>query len=240
MQFSCQFCHEICLVDKTLSIQNCSYCDTTQDVAENEWSKGAILGYRYKVIDKIARGGHGIICLARDIFEEKNRVLKIFVNESFDQENIETIIREAELSKKFVHPNLVQTFGGNIDGDVFYIVQEWVPGIDLYKFSRAYGKLTCDEAAYVILKMCDAMDYLWLNFSILHRDIKPENIMLDTEGNVILTDFGIMSPSYIKEDNDKLHCTPDYVSPEAATSGYQLDIGSDIYSLGATIYKLVS
>ena len=96
-----------------------------------------------------------------------------------------------------------------------YLVQGGSCGVDLLKYEREIGRITTQQASYIMFKVLEAIGFIWDNYGIIHRDIKPENILLNTQGHVYLTDFGIMTPADMQDDDDELHCTPEYVCPEA-------------------------
>lgn len=240
MQYHCKNCGKIFAFSLGKEKATCLFCQHRQDVPQKVSENGVILSYRYQIIREIGKGGHGVVCLARDILEEKNYVIKIFFKEGINAELVKPFLQEAQMARQFIHPNIVRTLGGNVDGDALYIIQSWVCGVDLLKYEREIGRITTRQACYIMAKIADALDFIWQNFSIIHRDIKPENILLDTEGNVFLTDFGIMAPSSDLDEEDDLHCTPDYVCPEALTNEVPLDIRSDIYSLGLSFFRLIA
>jgi eukaryotic-like serine/threonine-protein kinase len=153
---------------------------------------------------------------------------------------VTAFLNEAIQVRNFAHPNIVTTYGGDIDGDIYYIVQEWICGFDLANYEDKIARFTLPQLLFIMLKTTEALEYMWTNFKFVHRDIKPENILINNKGRVILTDFGIMSPELECDMNDSLQCTPHYVPPETVTGEGKIDFRSDIYSLGATFFKLIS
>ncbi|MCM8540677.1 MAG: serine/threonine protein kinase [Lentisphaeraceae bacterium] len=242
MQSLCENCHNIFPILKSseLNIATCNFCSAEQTIPEFPWSQKAILGFRYKIIEAIGRGGHGYVCICRDLIDDLNVVLKIYHREKLKPHVIDSFMLEAEDAKKFNHPNIVKSYGGNVDGTVLYIVQDWICGMDLVKYQRKIGDFTLNQLMYILLKVTKALKYLWEDFEIVHRDIKPENIMLNHLGEVFLTDFGIMTKTLEKDDSEQLFCTPEYVPPETAAGIGRIDFRSDQFSLGATFFRMVA
>ena len=242
MQAHCINCHLVFPIreKKELSLAVCNFCNAEQTVPDYPWSPKSILGFRYKVVEIIGRGGHGYVCICRDLIDDKNCVLKIYHRAKLKPHVLESFLLEAESAKKFIHPNIVRTYGGNVDGTVLYIVQDWVCGMDLIKYERKIGRFTLNQLMYIMLRSAKALKYLWENFEIVHRDIKPENIMLNHLGEVFLTDFGIMTEALEQDTNEKLFCTPEYVPPETAAGIGKIDFRSDQFSLGTAFFRLIA
>lgn len=242
MQSHCNSCHNIFPLQENseLNIASCSYCNAEQIIPEHPWSPKAILGFRYKVIETIGRGGHGYVCICRDLIDDLNVVLKIYHREKLKPHVIDSFMLEAETAKDFIHPNIVRTYGGNVDGTVLYIVQDWICGMDLIRYERKVGDFTLNQLMYILLRTTKALQYLWDNFETVHRDIKPENIMMNHLGEVFLADFGIMTKALEQDDSEKLFCTPEYVPPETAAGLGKIDFRSDQFSLGTTFFRLIA
>ena len=242
MQAHCDNCHNIFPVkdNNELQVATCQFCKAEQTVPESPWSPRAILGFRYKIIEIIGRGGHGYVCICRDLIDDQNCVLKIYHREKLKPHVLDSFMLEAESAKKFIHPNIVRTYGGNVDGTVLYIVQDWICGLDLVKYERKIAPFTLNQLMYIMLRVSKALKYIWESFETVHRDIKPENIMLNHLGEVFLTDFGIMSKALDKDDNEKLFCTPEYVPPETAAGIGKIDFRSDQFSLGAAFFRMIA
>jgi serine/threonine protein kinase len=241
MQFKCNSCSKLNIAPlQPTEHAACIYCDIIQYVPDSPWSPGAVLGFRYAIIRAIGRGGHGYVCLCRDLIEDHTCVLKIFHRQSLKKEVIESFYKEAEIARAFIHPNIVRTYGGSIDGRVLYLVQDWICGLDLVQYEKKIGRFTINQLMFILLKCCRALKYMWENHQMLHRDIKPENLLLNHQGEVFLTDFGIMSTAKENETREQLFCTPEYVDPESALGEGRVDFRSDIYSLGASFFRLIS
>jgi eukaryotic-like serine/threonine-protein kinase len=241
MQYKCKKCNKL-NNKNAISSENeeCVYCNKIQQTPESPWSPGAILGFRYAVIQAIGRGGHGYVCLCRDLLEDHTCVLKIFHHELLTKEIIDSFYNEAQLARDFGHPNIVRTYGGSIDGDTLYIVQDWICGLDLVHYEKKVCRLTINQLMYILKTCCQALQYMWENHQLIHRDIKPENILLSHRGEVFLTDFGIMTTAKELHKEGLFFCTPEYVDPESALGKGRIDFRSDIYSLGASFYRLIS
>ena len=152
-------------------------------------------------------------------------------------------ILEGKLAASINHPNIIRVYDAGNDGDKYFLVMEFIEGINYNQvFKQKSEPLTCDEAVDMLLKICSALEIAHAN-GIVHRDIKPENIMLTENNEVKLADLGIAK---LEEEGHKNTMTgaalgtPYYISPEQARDASSVDTRSDIYSLGATAYHLLT
>ena len=209
------------------------------------WEKGVIVG-KYEIIRKIGKGGMGVIYLARHTQLESLRALKVLPAANADENPVfaERFIREARIASQIRHPNVVEVMDVERDDNlnVSYIVMEYVDGGSLRQILKGHSKLNIEQAVVtiqcVVSALCAAAER-----GIVHRDIKPDNIMFTKRGGVKLADLGIAK----KEDEDDnltktnvMMGTPAYLSPEQVENPKAVDIRSDIYSLGATFYEILT
>jgi serine/threonine protein kinase len=163
---------------------------------------------------------------------------------STDPDFVYRFKKEAAAVAAFRHPNIVQVYDFNVDGEVYYMVLEFIPGETLQdrlkELKKSNLKMPIEQAIKIVLDICEAMGYAHKH-GMIHRDIKPANIMLDVHGQAILMDFGI-----VKILDDETHTvtgavvgTARYMSPEVIRSETP-DERSDIYSLGVTLYEMLS
>ena len=204
-------------------------------------SEGQILHNRYRVEAQLGQGGMGALYRAWDMHLE----LGVAVNENLDisPEAQRQFSREARILARVSHSNLPRvTDHFFIEGQGQYLVMDYIDGEDLKTIVESEGALPEPQALQWISQICDALAYLHnLPSPIIHRDIKPANIRIRADGRAMLVDFGIakiFDPAIITTSGAQL-VTPGYSPPEQYGLG-QTDSRSDIYSLGATIYHLLT
>lgn len=206
---------------------------------------GQTLGGRYRIDDILGQGGMSAVYKGYD--PNLKRVVAIKMIHAHLAEDPKFVIRfeeEAAAVAQLRHPNIVQVFDFNHDNDLYYMVQEFVAGETLQerlrRFDKSNRRMALDEAIGYIINICDAAGYAH-NRGLVHRDIKPANIMIDIHGQAILMDFGI-----VKITGGEKHTatgavvgTALYLPPEAIR-GETPDPRSDQYSLGVTLFEVVS
>ena len=209
------------------------------------WSKGQIIG-KYEILRKIGKGGMGVIYLARHTQLDTLRALKVLARDNSGGEGafVERFIREARIASQIRHPNVVEVMDVETDPqlNVSYIVMEYVDGGSLRQVLRAQYKLNLEQAIVTIQAVAAALN-MAAERKIVHRDIKPDNIMFTKEGGVKLADLGIAKKDDEEDNLTKTNVmmgTPAYLSPEQVENPKAVDIRSDIYSLGATFYEMVT
>jgi serine/threonine-protein kinase len=199
---------------------------------------------RYKVLSMLGAGGMGTIYRAMDV--ERGEYVAIKVLHLCDRQAIGRFQREVELLSKLNHNNLVAFYEANLAGDQPYIVMECVEGLSLDRILTRKGLLkvadACEITRQVALGLQHAHDQ-----QIVHRDIKPSNIMVTPEGKVKLLDWGLgriweetSNPEIFLTMANQTLGTPDYIAPEALLNSHQADHLSDIYSLGGTLFTLLT
>ena len=147
-------------------------------------------------------------------------------------------LRRAQSVAGLSHPNIVNVYDVGDDGGLHYIVMELVEGITLKRFIERKGKLEVKEAVGITIQIAQGMEAAHDNH-IIHRDIKPQNIIISRDGKVKVTDFGIAKASNSNTITSNAMGSVHYLSPEQARGGYS-DEKSDIYSLGVTLYEMLS
>ncbi|MFC4320228.1 Stk1 family PASTA domain-containing Ser/Thr kinase [Litchfieldia salsa] len=202
---------------------------------------GRRLSGRYKILEVIGGGGMANVYLARDVILERDVAIKILrLDFSNDEELIKRFRREAHSATSLAHPNVVSIFDVGEENDIYYIVMEYVPGKTLKQYIQKYAPLDSKEALEIIQQLTSAIAHAHNNH-IVHRDIKPQNILVDNDGTVKVTDFGIavaLSSTTITQTNSVLGSVH-YLSPEQARGGMATN-KSDIYSLGIVLFELLT
>ena len=201
---------------------------------------------KYKIIKKIGKGGMGVVFLAKHKVMNTYRALKVLPH-SVKEDNydfFERFMREARIASEIRHPNIVGVMDAETDTiqDVSYIVMEFIDGGTLRRILKIQKTLPEIQALLIVKSVAEALKSI-AEHKIIHRDIKPDNIMFTRNGDVKLADLGIAKSE--EEDvnltkNDIMIGTPAYLSPEQIETPKDVDIRSDIYSLGATLYEMLT
>jgi|GEM_PF-1048562 len=202
----------------------------------------------FVLLEKIGQGGFGRVWKAIDTILDRTVALKLATGG--DPEDQERFVREAQAAAKLKHPNLVEVYRsdelppgpGELRGQ-HYIASRFVSGGSLRRKLVKDTKLAPHEAATLVLKLARAVQHAH-EHDIVHRDLKPENILLDEAGEPFITDFGLaklLSRNTLITRENQVMGSPAYMSPEQA-AGKSQDVGpaSDIYSLGAILYELLT
>lgn len=200
---------------------------------------GMYLSDRYEIIDKVGSGGMADVYKARDHKLNRFVAIKILKIEYNDDKNFVKKFRgEAQSAAGLSHPNIVNIYDVGEDDGMHYIIMELIEGITLKRFIERKGKLEIREAIGIGIQIAQGMEVAHANH-IIHRDIKPQNIIISREGKVKVTDFGIAKATSSNTITSNAMGSVHYFSPEQARGGY-CDEKSDIYSLGVTMYEMIS
>jgi serine/threonine-protein kinase len=210
-------------------------------VSENQLQVEDVLG-GFKIEKELGRGGMGVVFKAHELSLNRKIALKVLSSRlSSNEEFIRRFKREARVIATLRHPNIVNVLSYGEERGLHYFAMEYVPGKDLGKILKERRLIPCEEALNIVRQVADAIGEAALK-GVVHRDIKPSNIMIDSMNRAYVTDFGV---AHFAESSEKLTQTglflgtPEYASPEQAL-GKPLDTRSDIYSLGAVLYRMIS
>ncbi len=200
---------------------------------------------RYQVEKELGKGAMGVVYLGKDPKIGRMVAIKTMaLSQEFEADELKDVkdrfFREAETAGRLSHPNIVSIFDAGEEHDLAYIAMEFVKGGDLTRYIKPQNLLPISEVLRLMADAADALDYAHGN-SVVHRDIKPANMMLLDEGKVIkLMDFGIARiADSSKTKTGMVLGTPSYMSPEQL-SGKKVDGRSDLFSLGVTLYQLLT
>ena len=205
---------------------------------------GHTLSNRYQLDRSVGLGGMSTVYKALDINLERIVAVKIIHQHlSRDETFVKRFQVEARTAAQLRHPNIVQVYDYNNEGSIYYIVLEYIPGETLQdrlrNINQAKSVLDLQEVTHIAVNVADALSYAHAK-GLIHRDIKPANVMLNAQGDAILTDFGI-----VKIVGGTQHTatgavmgTARYMSPEQI-KGHKVGKGADIYSFGVMLYEMV-
>ena len=200
---------------------------------------GSYLINRYEIIMKIGSGGMADVYKAKDHVLNRLVAIKVLKQEySTDATFVKKFRVEAQSAAGLSHPNIVNVYDVGEDDGVYFIVMELVQGITLKNYIDMKGKLDIREALNISVQIASGLSAAHEN-RIIHRDIKPQNIIMPRDGKVKVTDFGIAKVADSTTVTTTAAGTVHYISPEQARGGYS-DERSDIYSLGITMYEMVT
>ncbi len=197
----------------------------------------------FQIIEAAGEGGMAIVYKAYQSSLDRLVAIKVLKEEfASDHNEIINFVREARSAAKIKHPNIIQMYDvAEIDGQ-FYFVMEFIAGKTLNQITAEEGPTPYKTALEMANTIASVLENAWDNFRIIHRDIKPENIMRDEDGTIKLADLGLSisrdSISQQAQAHGWTEGTPNYMSPEQATGQPDIDLRSDIYSLGATLYQI--
>ncbi len=200
---------------------------------------GSYVINRYEIIAKIGSGGMADVYKAKDHVLNRLVAIKVLKQEySTDATFVKKFRVEAQSAAGLSHPNIVSVYDVGEDDGVYFIVMELVQGITLKNYIDMKGKLDIREALNISVQIASGLSAAHEN-RIIHRDIKPQNIIMSRDGKVKVTDFGIAKVADSTTVTTTAAGTVHYISPEQARGGYS-DERSDIYSLGITMYEMVT
>ena len=199
-----------------------------------------VFGRRYRVIEKIGSGGMADVFKAVDDVLGRTVAVKVLhPRYASDPTFVARFRQEAQAAANLSHPNIVNMYDWGRDGETYYIVMEYVKGTDLKSLVAQQGPLDPRKAAEYAAQVCGALAVAH-GYDIIHRDIKPHNIVLAPDGTVKVMDFGIArAGNTTMTQTGSVLGTAQYISPEQA-QGKQLSPASDLYSLGVTLYEMVT
>jgi len=197
----------------------------------------------YQIIDAIGQGGMGRVFRAEHRLMGRVVAIKVLPRDRSTPDAIASFTREIRAQAQFDHPNLVRAYDAGHDGNVYFLVTEFVPGTDLRKLVRVRGKLSMQDAATVIVQAAQGLAHAH-ECGLVHRDVKPGNLLVTPSGQTKVSDLGLAGFLGAEDTDDprfgRIVGTADYLSPEHISSPRNLSPASDVYSLGCTLYYAVT
>ena len=202
---------------------------------------GTVLSGRYEILEKIGSGGMAVVYRGKDRKLDRYVTIKVLREEFIgDEEFIERFRSEACSVARLSHPNIVRAYDVGEDGDINYIVNEYIHGDTLKKAIKEKAPFDSRSTINVAIQIASALSQAH-KAHIVHRDIKPQNILVGTDGVVKVTDFGIARAATASTMTTTANAAGSvhYFSPEQARGGY-VDEKSDIYSLGISMFEMIT
>ncbi len=202
---------------------------------------------RYKILELLGMGGMGRVYLSEQISMERLVAIKLISlqkNKKHHAQALARFKREAKAVAALRHPNIIQAFDFAEEHGMPYIVMEYVEGLDTAKIVQKFGPIPWKQAAEYGRQAAEGLEHAHMA-GLVHRDIKPGNLLVDSSGQVKILDLGLVSAFDQKSDDsltvdqDQLG-TVDYIAPEQALDSKSVDARADIYSLGATLYSVMT
>lgn len=209
--------------------------------------KGLVIG-AYRIMEKIGSGGMGIVYLAEHEKLKRRVAIKILPDDKMrDKLSLERFYREARAAAALDHPNIVKAFDVSDHQGMHYLVMEYIDGTNLQKYLDTKGPLPWKTAINIVIQSCKGLQHAHER-NMVHRDIKPANILVDKAGQVKILDLGLARSFEVSHDNltqdlsdgQDVMGSIDYIAPEQAIANNAIDVRADIYSLGATVYALIT
>jgi len=197
----------------------------------------------YLIIDSLGQGGMGQVFKAQRGKMGRAVAIKVLPRDKSTPEAIASFTREIRALASLDHPRLVAALDAGQDGNVHYLVTEYVPGMDLRKLVRRDGPLSMAAAASIIYQVAEGLEHAHAQ-AMVHRDVKPGNVLVTPQGEAKLSDLGLAGPLGSEPQDDprygKIVGTADYLSPDQVADPRNPTPAWDIYSLGCTLYYAVT
>ncbi|MHC4939927.1 MAG: protein kinase domain-containing protein [Planctomycetota bacterium] len=198
---------------------------------------GKIIG-GYKLLEVVGRGGMGVVYKAVQLSLQREVALKVLARKLSKDKNFRDLfINEARAAAQLVHPNVVQVYDAGTEGDVTYFSMEFIGQGSVEEILARDKQIPWEEAILMVLEAAHGLEYAE-NKGIVHRDIKPDNLMLNNDGRIKIADLGLAKRGEGGPDQGIIG-TPHFIPPEQAL-GKDVDTRADIYSLGATFFRMIT
>jgi tetratricopeptide (TPR) repeat protein/predicted Ser/Thr protein kinase len=203
---------------------------------KEDFSAGEVFAGRYRMIARVGRGGMGDVWRADDLILEAPVALKL-IRSASPSDRIH-ILQEVRLARQITHPAVCRVFDVGEAGETIFFSMEFVPGEDLAALLKRTGRLTSERVVEIAHQLCAGLAAAHAE-GVLHRDLKPANVLIDEDGRVRITDFGIA----VRTSDAGPHVvigTLGYMAPEQLAAGGRVSACTDVYALGVVLYELVT
>lgn len=216
----------------------------TQNLLEGRY-KRFFLG-KHKLLKHIGTGGMSSVYLAEHVMLRRREAIKVLPQQRVeDSSYLDRFLLEAQAAAKLEHPNIVRTYDIGCEDKTYYIAMEYIEGRDLYQYVKDEGPLQYEVAAKYICQAANGLAHAHEK-GLVHRDVKPANLLVDAKGTLKLLDLGLVrleteqASSLTVSHGEEILGTADYISPEQALNSHDVDARADIYSLGCSLYFLLT
>lgn len=201
---------------------------------------GQIFHKRYEILERLGQGGTAVVYKARDVVLNRWVTIKILQEQyANDEEFVRRFRHEAQAVAALSHPNIVSIYDVVFKEDMHYLVMEYIEGCTLKEYMKEQGGLSLVQALNFEIQILSALQHAH-EHNVIHRDIKPQNILIDSNGQVKVTDFGIAVAGGAKPDDHKgLIGSVQYMAPEQVAGG-AITERSDLYAAGAVLYEMLT
>jgi serine/threonine protein kinase len=240
VKFQCPHCSGILIADYGDEAVMCGHCEGACEVPQ-EFGPGVVID-DFLMESLLGSGGMGNVYIAYQFSLDRQVALKILHPQFLEDEKFQIdFINEARSVASLNHLNIVQAYKVGTENGVLFFAMELVEGLDLSSVLKREGSIIESYAIDIAIDTANALGYAWNKSRLVHRDIKPENIMIASDGTCKVMDLGLSLRGDVNtdEDDDTIAGTPQYISPEQVL-GTDVDIRSDFYCLGATLFHLIT
>ncbi len=197
----------------------------------------------YRIVESLGQGGMGHVFKGEHSVLGRIVAIKVLPLAKSTPEAVASFLQEIRNQAMLDHVNLVHALDSGLDGNVYYLVTEFVPGVDLRRLVRRDGPLNMQAAARIISQVAAGLQYAH-DQGLIHRDVKPGNVLVTPDGHAKLSDLGLARPLHADASEDprfgKIVGTADYLSPDHIAAPWEPKPAWDIYSLGCTLYYAVT
>jgi len=243
--FNCENCGQKLKVDyeDAGEVFECPACEAAAECPDLPIGPGVTIG-DYFIHEELGRGAMGTVYKAEKKILRRFAALKILASHlAWDDESVARFLREMRMAAQARHANLVQAYDAGEDNGKFYLAMEFVEGLDLEEHLEAHGAMPEVLALQVARGVGKGLGYAWSEHQMIHRDIKPANIILEHGVTPKILDLGLAKSTTTETGITLVGTimgTPNYMSPEQVDASENLDCRTDIYSLGCTLYHLLT
>jgi len=239
MRFQCSFCSSIVSTELPPKTRlECTSCGHSCFVPATKFEEHCVIA-DFVIGEEIGAGSIGKVYRAEQLSLGREVALKILSPELSSSKFIDSFLHEARAAAQLSHANLVQSYAVGEEDGVCYLAMNYIKGETLSDRLEREKRIPVDEALHIAQQVAEALFYAWDDSRLIHRDVKPDNIMITADGIVKLTDMGLAIAQGDWTADSEISGSPSYMSPEQF-AGEELDCRCDIYSLGITLYQMIS
>ena len=218
--------------------------EETDPTKETQSADSSVTLGGYRLLKRISKGAMGTVYKAKQVSMDRIVALKVLSRRlSKDQNFVKRFLNEARATARLNHPNIIQGIDVGTEGNHHYFIMEYVDGQTIQKLLCRGGAMDEKRALNILTQITKALQHADKHHMV-HRDIKPDNIMLTRKGAAKLCDLGLAkqlsNPNANQTEEGRSIGTPNYISPEQARGDLSIDIRTDIYSLGITLYHMLT